>query len=274
MELGEAGNIYKLVKARHGTYLVNPADVFLGRAILVYGEYAEAEWHMLKILLRDGKDAIEVGANIGSHTVSIASELTRMGRRLLAIEPQPVVFQNMCANLALNGLLNVIAENAACGDISGWLTFTTPDYQHENNSGGVSMLEDGTGDQRIRSARLDDLVPDGFDVGLIKIDVEGFEQKVLEGATRTLARFRPIIYLENDRLDKSKDLIEWLWRAQYKLWWHIPCLFNPNNFFGIAENIYGRVFSFNMLALPKESGAEIEGLMRIDDSNVHPTNPA
>lgn len=262
-------NPYRLIDGRHGRFLVNPHDFYLGRAMIMYGEYGEIEWQILDALL-GGKDAIEVGANIGTHTISMAKKLASMGRRLLAIEPQPVVFQNMCANLALNGLFNVLAENAACSDKQGWLTFEAPNYEQDNNSGGVSMREDGSGSQRVRSARLDELVPPGFDVGLIKIDVEGFEQKVLEGATGTIAQNRPMLYLENDRIEKSKALIEWLWTAGYKLWWHIPPLFNPNNFAGKCENIYGNTASFNMLALPEESGITANGLPLIEDSNFHP----
>jgi FkbM family methyltransferase len=263
-------NPYQLVAARHGRFLVSPHDVYLGRAVIEYGEYGEIEWKFLEQLMRSGMDAIEVGANIGTHTVSMASKLAGMGRRLLAVEPQPVVFQNMCANIALNGLFNVIAENAACSDTLGELTFQAPDYFRENNSGGVSMREDGSGNRRVRSLPLDDLVPPEFDVGLIKIDVEGFEQKVLEGAVKTIARFRPTIYVENDRIEKSKALIEWLWAAGYKMWWHIPFLFNPENFAGNSENIYGNVGSFNMLALPNESTMEVKGYARVEDSGAHP----
>ncbi|BCK86457.1 photosystem I assembly protein Ycf3 [Sideroxyarcus emersonii] len=265
-----SANPYQLVDARHGRFLVSPHDVYLGRAVILYGEYGEIEWKFLEQLMQDGKDAVEVGANIGTHTVSMARKLAGMGRRLLAVEPQPVVFQNMCANLALNGLFNVVSENAACGDAPGWLTFEAPDYSRENNSGGVSMREDGSGSQRVRSVPLDDLVPGNFDVGLIKIDVEGFEQKVLEGATKTIARCRPAIYLENDRVEQSKALIEWLWAAGYKLWWHIPPLFNPGNFAGKSENIYGNVASFNMLALPTETAITVQGLTPVEDSGAHP----
>lgn len=270
MNLIDCAPPYKLVQAKHGWFLASPEDVYVGNAVLTYGEYGEIEWLLLEEMIRPGRDAIEVGANIGTHTVSLARKLAGMGRRLLAVEPQPVVFQNMCANLALNALFNVLAENAACSDAPGWLSFQAPDYRQRNNFGGVSMREDGVGNQRVRAVCLDDLVPDDFDVGLLKIDVEGFEQKVLEGATRTIARCRPFIYLENDRVDRSKALIEWLWAAGYKLWWHMPRLFNPKNFAGHSENIYGNVASFNMMAIPSEVPTNINGLAPVENSDLHP----
>jgi FkbM family methyltransferase len=261
---------YKLIKGRHGWFLANPNDVYVGLALACYGEYGEIEWQMLRQLMPAHKDAIEIGANVGSHTVSMAKQLARTGRRLLAVEPQPVVFQNLCANLALNGLFNVVAENAACSDQTGWLTFQSPDYLVRGNFGGVAMREDGIGDQRVRAVRLDDLLPANFTVGLIKVDVEGFEQKVLEGAVETISRFRPIIYLENDRRNRSKALIEWLWAANYKLWWHVVPLFNPENFAGLAENAYSEVGSINMLALPNEAQVAVENLQAVTSSDEFP----
>lgn len=270
MQIIDCASPYKLVKARHGWFLVNPDDLYLGRAVFIYGEYGELEWQLIDKLLLPGFDAIEVGANVGTHTVSMARKLAGMGRQLLAVEPQPIIFQNLCANLSLNGLFNVLAENAACSDKSGFLTFQNLQMGGVINSGAVSMREDGLGEQRVRAIPLDELIPQHFRVGLIKIDVEGFELKVLEGATQTLARFRPIIYLENDRIELSQALIEWLWRHDYRLCWHIPMLFNPENFAGRKDNIWGNVGSFNMLALPNETENNPAGFEPIEDSSHHP----
>lgn len=261
---------YQLVRGRHGWFLANLEDVYVGRALLHYGEYGEIEWAVIGQMLRPGKDAVEVGANIGSHTVSMARKLAVFGRRLLAVEPQPVIFQNMCANLALNGLFNVLAENAACSEKSGTVSFPTLDYRKTNNFGAVEMREDGAGSQKVRSVPLDDLVPADFDVGMLKIDVEGFEQKVLQGAARTIARCRPLIYLENDRRDRSQALIEHLWSLDYQMWWHLPPLFNPENFAGNAENLYPSVVSVNLMALPTEMPTNIGGLTLVKTSTEHP----
>ena len=122
---------------------------------------------------------------------------------------------------------------------------------------------------QVPCVRLDDMT-DGAQVGLMKIDVEGFELNVLKGATSVIQRCRPIIYVENDRVDRSRDLIEWLWATGYKLWWHTPMLFNPNNFFGVTEDLYPGVASFNMLAIPSERAGEIPELPLITDSSFHP----
>lgn len=265
---------YYLVPARRGLFLVNPHDVYLGRAVVAYRECCELEWRTIEQLIQGGRDAVEVGANIGVHTVPIARALAARGRRLLAVEPQPVVFQNLCANLALNGLFNVVAENAACSDAPGWLSFNTYDLNQLNNSGAVSMLAEGSGNQRVRGIPLDELLPPDFDVGLLKVDVEGFELKVLQGAARTLARCRPVLYLENDRADNSPALIQWLLDAGYRLWWHLPPLFNPDNFGKVPENFYPGVVSANMIGLPRELAIDMQGFKPVRDVHDHPAMQA
>lgn len=267
---------YRLVFGRHGPCLVNMQDVYVGNAIGNYGEYGEIEFEFMQKLLRPGRDAVEVGANMGSHTVPLARALEPSGRRLLAVEPQPVVFQNMCANVALNRLLNVQAENCACADRPGWLNFDRQDYTASGNFGGVSMraadstqTAPQTGVQRVRSVPLDDLLDASWDVGFLKVDVEGFEQQVLEGARQTIARCQPYIYVENDRVEKSQALIEWLWSAGYKLWFHMPGLYNPQNFAGNTQNVYGNVVSVNMLAVPLNTHVDI-GQPPLADSSYHP----
>ncbi len=274
MKIIDCAAPYKLVRSRHGWFLASHQDVYIGRSLLTYGEYAEYEWQTLEQLLRSRRrDAVEVGANIGTHTVPMAQVQAAQGRRVLAVEAQPMVFRQLCANLALNAVMNADAHNVACSDAPGWLSFDAPPADREFNFGAVSMRDDGAALQRIAAVRLDDLLPASYDVGLLKIDVEGFEQRVLEGSTATIARCRPLIYLENDRLEKSRALIEWLWARSYKLMWHIPMMFNPKNFAREKRNIYPNVGSFNMLAIPIEDPLNVAGAQLIDDADAHPARP-
>lgn len=261
---------YRLVQSRHGWMLVNPNDTYLGQAIVRYGECCEIEIAFLLQLLslRPGV-VMEVGTNIGTHTVPLAKALAQQNRRLLAFEPQPVIFQNMCANLALNALGNVMAWPSACGDRAGTLHFSPPDYSAGGNFGGVSMSTDPIAHGvAIPCIELDEIFG-GETVGLMKIDVEGFELLVLQGAEVIIDRCRPVIYVENDRPEKSKALIEWFWSKDYRLWWHTPPLFNPANFFANPNDVYPQVVSINMLCLPREADVPVNGLQEIV-VNRHP----
>ena len=261
---------FHLVQARHGWMLANKNDFYLGGALLKYGEYAEQEFALLaQIMFRPGC-VLEVGANMGTHTISLAKLLAGNNRRLIAFEPQPFVFHNLCGNLALNGLSNVRAWPYACSDETTTLYFDVPDYGSTVNTGGIAMRREGEeGRLAVPCVRLDDM--EGTEtVSLIKIDAEGFELNVLRGAEHILAQSRPVLYMENSDVEKSSELIEWIWSKGYSLWWHTPSLFNPDNYFGVSENLYPDLVSCNMLAIPAELSHPVSGLDAITDSHAHP----
>lgn len=264
---------YELTETRHGVMLVNRNDVYMGNALLLYGECCELESRFILTLLRLPGLTIEVGANMGIHTIPMAKFLAGQGRMMLAFEPQPVIFQQLCANLALNGLMNVRALPYACGNENGAVAFGVPDYSSAGNFGATSMSapgDAGTGAREVvQCVRLDNLVTDG-NVGLIKIDVEGFEQQVLEGCEGILARCHPFLYVENDRREQSARLIQWVFDHEYRLWWHNPPLFNPENFRGVGENVYASVISLNMLGVHRSIDFPGSGMTEIVDAQAYP----
>ena len=269
---GSGAMDYRLVSSRHGWMLANPKDIYIGQALLAYGEFSEFEARLLhRCLLKPGR-VVEVGANMGGHTIALAKASAARGEEMVVFEPQPVIFQNLCANLALNGLRNVRAWPFACGDETGMLSFAGQNYCALGNFGAVSMsaAEEGPGRVTAPCVRLDDFLGEGA-VALIKIDVEGFELAVLRGADETLSHHRPVLYVENDRPGNSQALIEWLWSRAYRLFWHIPPLFNPENFFGQPLNHYDKTASYNMLCLPQELIQNQDpGLREVVDSSWHP----
>ena len=101
---------------------------------------------------------------------------------------------------------------------------------------------------------------------LIKVDVEGMEIDVLRGAERTIEMYRPLMYLENDRVEHSETLLTLIQKLDYDAYWHLASLFNADNFAGDSEDIFPRIASINVLCLPKESKIRIEGLRRVMSS--------
>lgn len=263
---------YELISSKHGTMLVNSNDLYLGRAIICYGECAEYEIDFLyQFLSVQPGVVVEVGTNIGTHTIAFAKALKLMSREMVVFEPQPFVFQNMCANLALNGISNVRAWPWACGLENSNVYFPKQNYFDVGNFGGVSMSTTDLSDCiSVPCVRLDDIL--GTEqVSFIKIDAEGFELMVLRGAQSLIDTSRPILYVENDRQDKCAELIEWLWSKNYKLWWHLPPLFNENNFFRNDLNIYPEIVSINMLCVPAELALTIVGLEAVVNTS-YPLN--
>ncbi len=263
-----------LVRGRHGWFLANRCDSYLGQALIRYGEYAEIEHDFLSGLIAPGDNVIEVGANIGGHAVGLAKAIGPSGT-LIAIEAQPAIHHILCANLALNALRNVVIHSCGCGERRQTMTVPVIDYAADkpHNSGGMSLRSDGEGIP-VPVMPLDELTENLASLRLIKIDVEGMELDVLRGGRRLIARCRPLLYVENDRLEKSKALIEHLMGEGYRLWWHIPPLYNPANFFGVGEDIYPTIHSINMFCMPKEAcdllPPGVASLVEIADADHHP----
>ena len=248
-----------LKDCRHGRMLFLPNDLYVGRSLDLYGEFSEAEAQLFESLVGPGDVVVEVGANIGAHTVHLAKKVGP-GGMVHAFEPQRVIFQLLCANLALNGLFNVRTHHAAAGRQPGSLLVPPLDYRAENNFGGISLCDVDRGEE-VAMVPLDAL--DVPALRLLKIDVEGMEAEVLAGARQMIARHRPILYLENDRREKSADLIRLVDRLGYACWWHTPPLFNPDNFNRHRDNIFAGTVSINLLCLPKESPLVVEGFRQV-----------
>ena len=84
---------------------------------------------------------------------------------------------------------------------------------------------------------------------LIKVDVEGMEEAALRGAASTIGRFRPLLYVENDRPEKSDSLVRHIDSLGYRMYWHRPALFNGGNFAENPDNVFEGVASHNMLCV-------------------------
>ena len=193
------GEHTQLVQTRHGWILANPNDFYLGRALIEYGECSELESAVLRQLLVRPGIVVEVGANIGVHTIALAREAQERRRQVMvAFEPQPVIFQNLCANIAANGLRNVLVWPYAWGASAVALHFEPPQYDAPGNFGAVAMQTEASANTvAVPCVRLDDALRT-HRVGLLKLDVEGFELSALQGAEQTLSSSRPAIYMEND----------------------------------------------------------------------------
>lgn len=257
-----------LVQTRYGPFLCNRNDLYIGRSLRLYGEVNELELQLLRALTPEGGTVLDIGANIGSHTVPLAQHVGPRGN-VFALEPQRIVFQTLCGNVALNSLTNVECHWAAVGDAPGTILIPQIDYTQEANFGAIEISTFGVG-RPVPQIVLDDFV--GLPrVDLVKIDVEGMEERVLGGGRSFFGRFRPILYVENDRPEKSHALITCLWGLGYRLFWHLPSFFNPANYRANAENAFPNLIASNMLCIPRQLQMDIPPGTEITDPDDHPT---
>jgi len=116
-------------------FLTNPNAIFIGKSLEVYGEWSHGEVDLLSKLLRPDDNVIEIGSNIGAHTVFIARDICSSGI-VYAFEPRRLLFQMLCVNIALNGLTNVFAYQKAIGREAGSVKEGPPPTESMGNLGG------------------------------------------------------------------------------------------------------------------------------------------
>lgn len=247
-----------LASCRHGPMLYPARDVYVGRSLAVYGEYSPGETDLFRQIVQPGDTVVEAGANIGALTVPLGRLVGPSGR-VLAFEPQRGIFGILTANLVLNGQEQVRAERVALGAASGEIAVPALPLSSLANFGGVSLGSSDGEPCPVRTLDSYNLTA----LKLLKIDVEGSEAEVIAGAGQTIRALRPILYVENDRREKSVALIAAIMALDYRLWWHTPRLFAPDNFRQVTENVFGNVTSINMLCLPRNVGTVVTGLTEI-----------
>jgi FkbM family methyltransferase len=268
--LKKSDGFNRLKSCRYGVTLYNKNDTYVGASFDNYGEFSEKEAEIFRRLCGPGDIVVDIGANIGAHTLALADCVGPDGF-IFAFEPQRVVYQALCANVALNSLQNVKCENLALADMSGFTTLPALDYNLKNNYGGVGIVTPGISiGEKVQVMRLDRyfMFFEWPPIKFMKIDVEGSEKRVLLGAKEAIKTFKPLLYVENDRPENSRELFELLESLDYIFYWHTPPLFNPDNFYGNSENIFEGVCSFNLVCIPK-TYSQIIDFIDIELYKVH-----
>lgn len=140
-----------------------------------------------------GGVAIDVGANLGEWSVPLAKAVGSEGQ-VLCCEPNPMIADALSATLRINNLTHarVIAAALSSCDGEGHL-------QVDTGNTGLSRMSASTAGIAITLRRLDSIVADHTleRLDFLKIDVEGHERQVIEGAAATLSRFEPALVFES-----------------------------------------------------------------------------
>jgi FkbM family methyltransferase len=243
----------ELAMCRSGPMIFNRHDQYIGASLRKYGEFSNGETTLFREILKPGMMVVDVGANIGVHTVEFSHLVGNEGS-VFAFEPQRLVYQTLCGNLALNSCRNVHAYLIAIGETTGEIRVPALSPDRANNFGGLA-LSDQTIGEPVPMHRIDSF---GLRAcHLIKIDIEGMELAALRGATETIARCRPVLYVESDREDLSQPLLDLLAEWNYNVHVHMPPIFSPDNFAGDPEDIFPDLISRNLLCIPAENDAVV-----------------
>jgi FkbM family methyltransferase len=238
--------LYGKIACRYGTFTYLRTDRYVGRSLEEYEEYSEGEVDLFRRVLKPEDSVVEAGANIGALTVPLSHLVS--GRKVRAFEPQPDNFALLLKN-TLGTPCEVACYNLALGSEEKWIPLPRLDLQRVVNAGGFEVDRGYAEGVSVRQTMLDSF---DFPVDFLKVDVEGMELEVLKGGEKKIARYRPILYVENDRARNSQALIEWIHEHKYRIYRHNPPLYNPDNFRGNKINVFGNVVSMNLLCVPME----------------------
>lgn len=212
---------------RDGVFFLAQPAVPVSWHVVMFGTYEPELRDIFRTVLRPGAVAIDVGANVGWHTLLMAS-LVGEGGRVLAVEANPSVRVRLQENLNLNRFRHVDVVPCALADAERTLAFHAPSADDPDSGNGHVVDADKAphaGTLSIQARPLDRVVSDAglTRVDLIKIDVEGFEWPVLQGADQTLARFRPHVVFEFNAAYASRGgggaaaIAEFFRRHRYRL---------------------------------------------------------
>jgi len=224
--------------------IYNTRDIWVGKSFDLYGEYSESEVDVFRQCIKPGSVVLDVGANVGSHTVAFA-RLVGPNGSVIAFEPERNAYYTLCGNIAINSLQNVRCHQQAIGNVVGTILVPELNTELTTNWGGLNLEGDCSQSPHypIIINKIDEM--NFTKVDFIKIDIEGMEIDALRGAEETIKKFKPILYVENDRAEKSEALIEYIKELGYSIHNHQAPMYNPNNYFEFKEN---------HLVFPSESG--------------------
>jgi len=204
------------------------------------GTYEIDKQYLFMRNIDSGKIVFDIGANVGLYSLLAAKAVGPHGS-VYAFEPLPRNVSFLRRNLEANKIQNAFVFEAAVSDRKGTVQFN----QGEDHATGFIGTD---GDIEIQTVSLDDLVSEGqvHPPDYLKIDVEGAESSVLNGASKILHQNRPEVFLAihgSEQLEKCKTLLT---SANYRF-----------EIFGEATDIQFKSISYDYIAeihaIPNES---------------------
>lgn len=248
--------MYTAKKCRYGFQIYNTRDQFIGKSFAQYGEYAESEVSIFKRIVKEGDCVIDVGACVGSHTVPFCHLVGKSGI-VLAFEPEKMAFFALCGTMALNNFKQALCFQQAVGAKEALIKVPELDEHVVTNFGGTDLRIEQTGYYySVPVITIDSLLRE-TKIHLIKIDVEGMEIEVIQGALQTINKYRPTLYVDDySDEQKSAELHRLIENLGYNIHKHVAPVHNDNNYYEEKGNhfiIQGQaVVSINLLCLPQE----------------------
>lgn len=175
------------------------ADNYIEWMLLSTGTYEDEINKLIRISLKQGNTALDIGGNIGLQSIRMA-QCVGDGGHVYAFEPLNYLQQKFSKNVALNRLNNITLLPYALSDKEETLNYQVNENSWNQGTFSLNNREQGATAQQVTIKMADNLpeVQNLPRLDLIKIDVEGYEYHVLLGLGNTLQKHRPRIIFEFD----------------------------------------------------------------------------
>jgi FkbM family methyltransferase len=219
-----------VASSNHGTMIVNRNDYHMidkergygvGYQIFATSSFDQHEVDIVMQLLierrkffGDGVVAVDLGANIGVHTIEWSKLMYGWGS-VIAVEAQERLFYALAGNVAINNCFNAKVIWGAIGDRDGFINVPVPDYLSSGSFGSMEIIPSGHNEfigqvidyspEKTIQTRL--LTIDSLNlprIDLIKIDVEGMELSALHGGVLSIQKFKPIMIIERIKVNEQE----------------------------------------------------------------------
>jgi FkbM family methyltransferase len=234
-----------VAETRVGILQYLPDEAWVGESLGWYGEYLQPQVDLLTRLIRPGATVLEADAGIGAHAVFLGKALGAAGH-LFLYEPHPVVQRILQQNLGANRVMNVTLMRRALG---------RPGAGAEATSGGAELAAAAGPSSPVVTETLDELQLERLD--WLKINDSAHAHEVLDGATDTLWRLRPLLFLAAADEPALTELARRAQAFSYRCWRMETALFNPDNFNRRDTDIFSGRTTLALLAIPEEIDVDI-----------------
>jgi FkbM family methyltransferase len=234
---------------RYGKVTIISEDNPIGVSLSYYGEWAQSEIDFMSTLVPEGGTFVDVGANIGTHSLAMAHIVGPEGT-VIALEPQSLLFDLLAHNVKEHK--NVKCINSAAGAESGTAYIDVLDPTINNNFGAlaINLLKSSPSQSQVNVITIDSLDLERCD--LIKADTEGSESQVIQGSRSTIERLRPILLTEVNTLENLVKTLEAFTVEDYKPLIVQTEVWNPDNFQQNSKNLFGYAYESALLFVPLE----------------------
>ena len=201
-----------------------PNDKYIGQRIALE-KYEPYETKLILKQTQKGDVMVDVGANIGYYTVLLADKVGKNGK-VYAFEPDKTNFEILKKNIKANNLKNVVTVNAAVGNKNE----TKMLYKSEDNLGDHKLYDNfqfsksNFQKEKVKIIKLDDYLKNQK-IDLIKIDTQGWEPEVINGAKGLIEENKPVMFLEYSPASykiaklNGEKMMSFLRKIYKKIWW-------------------------------------------------------